>query len=102
MKSEFLFWFLISVWLIIPPAAKAQPTGKVFRIGYLDPSTSSSSADLVDAFRQELSKLGWIEGKNIVIEYRLQQERMTGFQNWPPIWFNSNPMSSRCVLGLAF
>jgi putative ABC transport system substrate-binding protein len=70
MKSEFLFWFLISVWLIIPPAAKAQPTGKVFRIGYLDPSTSSSSADLVDAFRQELSKLGWIEGKNIVIEYR--------------------------------
>ena len=48
----------------------AQLTGKIFRIGYLDASTASGSAVLVDAFRQELSKLGWIEGKNITIEYR--------------------------------
>jgi ABC-type uncharacterized transport system substrate-binding protein len=50
--------------------AEAQQTGKVFRIGYLDPSTASANAVLLDAFRQELIKLGWIEGKNIVIEYR--------------------------------
>src|SRR6266498_4111930 len=48
----------------------AQQTGKIFRIGYLFNSTASGSASLVDAFRQELSKLGWIEGKNIAIEYR--------------------------------
>ena len=48
----------------------AQQTGKVSRIGFLDPSTASSSADLVETLRQELSKLGWIEGKNITVEYR--------------------------------
>jgi putative ABC transport system substrate-binding protein len=48
----------------------AQQTGKVFRIGFLDGGTASGSAGLLEAFRQELSKLGWIEGKNITIEYR--------------------------------
>ena len=56
-------------------SADAQQTGKVFRIGYLDPSTASGSAVLVDAFRQELSKLGWIEGKNFTIEYRFAEQR---------------------------
>jgi putative tryptophan/tyrosine transport system substrate-binding protein len=51
------------------PASAQQPT-KILRVGFLDPSTASGSAVLVDAFRQELSKLGWIEGKNITIEYR--------------------------------
>jgi putative ABC transport system substrate-binding protein len=53
--------------------AEPQQTGKVFRIGYLDPGTASGGAVLVDAFRQELSKLGWIEGKNIAIEYRFAE-----------------------------
>ena len=38
-------------------------------------STASGSAVLVDAFRQELSKLGWIEGKNITIEYRFAEQK---------------------------
>ena len=54
----------------------AQQAGKVFRIGFLDPSTASGSAVLVDAFRQELSKLGWIEGKNITIEYRFADQKI--------------------------
>jgi hypothetical protein len=53
--------------------AQAQPTGKIFRIGYLDPGRASGNAVLMDAFRQELRKLGWIEGKNITIEYRFAQ-----------------------------
>ena len=48
---------------------------KVPRIGYLDPSNASGSAVLVDAFRQELTKLGWIEGKNITIEYRFAEQK---------------------------
>ena len=56
------------------PAA-AQQTGKVPRIGFLDGSTAAGSAVLVDAFRQELSKLGWIEGKNITIEYRFAEQK---------------------------
>jgi putative ABC transport system substrate-binding protein len=55
--------------------AHAQQTGKVFRIGILDPSTASGSAVLWEAFRQELSKLGWIEGKNISIEYRFADQK---------------------------
>src|SRR5262245_31317702 len=53
--------------------ARAQQTGKILRIGFLDSSTASGSAVLVDAFRQELNKLGWIEGKNIAIEYRFAE-----------------------------
>ena len=59
-----------SMLLAIPALAHAQPAGKVFRIGLLDNSTASGMAVLVDAFRQELTKLGWIEGKNLIIEYR--------------------------------
>ena len=55
--------------------AEAQQAGKIFRIGFLDNSTAAGSAVLVDAFRQELSKLGWIEGKNLIIEYRFSEQK---------------------------
>ena len=54
---------------------QAQQTGKISRIGFLDPSTASGIAVLLEAFRQELSKLGWIEGKNITIEYRFAEQK---------------------------
>ena len=56
-------------------SAAAQQTGKIFRIGFLDASTASGSAVLVAAFRQELRKLGWIEGKSIIIEYRFAEQK---------------------------
>jgi ABC-type uncharacterized transport system substrate-binding protein len=55
--------------------AEAQQTGKVAHIGYLDSGTASGSAVLVEVFRQELSKLGWIEGKSIAIEYRFAEQK---------------------------
>jgi putative ABC transport system substrate-binding protein len=55
--------------------ADAQQTGKVPRIGFLDSSTASGSAVLREAFRQELRKLGWIEGKNLMIEYRFAEQK---------------------------
>jgi len=55
--------------------AEAQQPGKVFRMGILDPSTASGSAVVWEALRQELSKLGWIEGKNIAIEYRFAEQK---------------------------
>ena len=60
---------------MVGPAARAQQPGKIFRIGFLDNSTASGSAVLVDAFRQELSKFGWVEGKNIIIEYRFAEQK---------------------------
>jgi putative ABC transport system substrate-binding protein len=55
--------------------AGAQQTGKVARIGFLDGSTASGMAGLLDALRQELNKLGWIDGKNITIEYRFGDQK---------------------------
>jgi putative ABC transport system substrate-binding protein len=73
MNSKFLFWLLTTVLLTTAPFADAQQAGKIFRIGFLDSSTASGLAVLVDAFRQELSKLSWIEGKNFTIEYRFAE-----------------------------
>jgi len=53
----------------------AQQTGKIFRIGFLDPSNASSITGLLEAFRQELRKLGWIEGKDFTIEYRFGENK---------------------------
>jgi putative tryptophan/tyrosine transport system substrate-binding protein len=53
--------------------ATAQQTGKIFRIGFLDSSTASGMAVLLEAFRQEMTKLGWIEGKNFTIDYRFAE-----------------------------
>src|SRR6266498_818393 len=61
--------------MAIVQLSQAQQAGKIFSIGYLDNSTASGSASLVDAFRQELSKLGWVEGKNITIEYRFAEQK---------------------------
>ena len=66
---------LCALLLALCSSADAQQTGKIFRIGFLDTSTASGSAVLVEAFRQELSKLGWIEGKNITIEYRFAESK---------------------------
>ena len=55
---------------------QAQQTGKISRIGILDVSTASGSAVLLEAFRQEMGKLGWIEGKNITFEYRFAEGKI--------------------------
>jgi putative ABC transport system substrate-binding protein len=56
--------------LAAPLAAEAQPAGKVRRIGYFDAASSSTNPDLTDAFRDQMRQLGYVEGKNLVIEYR--------------------------------
>jgi hypothetical protein len=66
---------LIALLFAFCVSADAQQTEKIFRIGYLDPSTASGSAVLLDAFRQEMSRLGWMEGNNIAIEYRFAEQK---------------------------
>ena len=55
--------------------AQAQQPGKIFRIGLLDPSDARTSAVRLKAFWEELRRLGWIEGKNITVEYRFAEEK---------------------------
>src|SRR5215831_9460827 len=50
--------------------AEAQQAGKVPRIGYLSNARFSDIPHRVEAFRQGLRELGYVEGKNIVIEWR--------------------------------
>ena len=75
MKEKIFVWLLATLVLTTAPHLHAQQSGKIFRIGFLDNSTASGMAVLVGAFRQELSKLGWIEGKNITIEYRFAEQK---------------------------
>jgi len=56
--------------LAAPLAAEAQPAPKVWRIGYLGNGNPTLGGPTRDAFRQGLQQLGWVEGQNVVIEYR--------------------------------
>src|SRR5206468_2738449 len=60
--------------VIAPPAARAQPTSKVYRIGYLSiGSASTTYTRPLEAFRQRLRELRWDEGRNLLIEYRFAE-----------------------------
>jgi putative ABC transport system substrate-binding protein len=59
--------------LAAPFPADAQPAGKASRIGYLAGGSATASSRFPEAFRQGLRELGWVEGQNIVIEYRFAE-----------------------------
>jgi putative ABC transport system substrate-binding protein len=76
MKSARLPSILIAVALLtVGAVAEAQQPSKVPRIGWLTASTLSALAPRVEAFRQGLRELGYVEGKNIVIEWRSAEEK---------------------------
>jgi len=60
--------------LAAPLAAGAQQAGKVYRIGFLW-DTPAVWPHALEAFRQGLRDLGWVEGKNVAIEYRWAEGR---------------------------
>jgi len=61
--------FTLSV-LLTPPATEAQQRAHLPRVGYLGTSSASLEPELVKAFREGLRDLGYVEGQNILIEYR--------------------------------
>jgi putative tryptophan/tyrosine transport system substrate-binding protein len=58
---------LAAAW---PLATRAQPTNKIARIGFLGSASAADSSQLVRALREGLEALGYVEGKNIIIEFR--------------------------------
>jgi ABC-type uncharacterized transport system substrate-binding protein len=56
--------------LAAPLAAEGQQAGKVWRIGYMSPRTSEASQPSVQEFLQGLRDLGYVEGRDFVMEYR--------------------------------
>lgn len=61
--------------LITPLGTGAQPAEKLWRIGYLDQGSAAREKLYLDAFRQGLRDLGWVEGRNITIEVRFAEGR---------------------------
>src|SRR4030095_3596855 len=57
---------LLALWL----PAEAQQPKKVYRIGFISPSSSATAALNLEAFRQGLRGQGYVEGENIAIEFR--------------------------------
>jgi putative ABC transport system substrate-binding protein len=55
---------------VTPLAARAQQAGKVYRVGYLSAPTRKSVERALDAFLRALRELGWVDGQNLIIEYR--------------------------------
>src|SRR4030095_16658013 len=60
---------VLTLSLVLRPlGAEAQPPGKIPRVGYL--SSHSPERFRVEVFRQALHELGWVEGRNLIIDYR--------------------------------
>ena len=65
--------------LAVPLAAEAQPAGRVYRIGFLGNSMAALEANLVGPFREGLRDLGYVEGRNVLIEYRWAEGKYDRF-----------------------
>ena len=62
---------LVTLGLLVAPlTAEAQPASMLPRIGFLGNSTAALEANLVGPFRDGLRDLGYVEGENILLEYR--------------------------------
>ena len=68
---------VLALGLVLAPlAVEAQLAANVPRIGYLSSGGATASTLFVEAFRQGLRELGWVEGRNIVIDYRFAEGRL--------------------------
>jgi putative ABC transport system substrate-binding protein len=65
--------------LAAPLAAEAQPAGKVYRIGILEAIPAAQNAANLAALRKGMGNLGYVEGRNLIIEYRSADGRAERF-----------------------
>jgi len=80
MRKTVISFALTALFYALCASAEAQQPKKVPRIGYLTGSSPSARSARIEAFGQGLRELGYVEGKNIVIEYRYAEgklDRMT-------------------------
>ncbi len=70
---------VVALLLAAPLPAAAQQPGKVYRIGMLETIAASRNSANLQAFRQELMALGYVEGQNLAIDYRSADGRPERF-----------------------
>ena len=73
-RREFLITLTLGL-LAAPLAADAQQPGKVYRIGFLGPAAERVYTDSLLSLSTGLRELGYVEGKNIVFEYRFAEDK---------------------------
>ena len=74
MSKKIYSLLLITFFCAFAPLAQTQETGKIHRIGFLSSGVPGFSPD-IEAFQQGLRDLGYVEGKNLVIEYRYTERK---------------------------
>jgi len=74
--------FLAGVWLAavlacfgLPGSARAESTQRQVRIGVLFPDTPAARAPMLDALRQGLQELGYVDGKDVILDVRYAEDR---------------------------
>jgi len=70
---------VVALSVLAPLTGEAQQTGKVYRIGVLDTMSATLNTANLGAFRQGLRELGYVEGRDFVIEYRSADGRPERF-----------------------
>ena len=79
MKKKITLHALAALIFASVHLAEAQQTGKVYHIGMLETTSTALNAANLDAFRKGLRELGYVEGQNLVIEYRSADGRNERF-----------------------
>jgi len=82
MSAVWRRFFLCALLFAIGPLATAQQPRKVPRVGYLAAVSASADAPRLEAFRRGLRELGYVEGQNVLIEYRHES---TDFERLPKL-----------------
>ena len=80
-------WFLTQVPLAAlasPVVAGAQQAARMARVGYL--GVEPAPSPYLEAFRDGLRRLGYVEGRNITIESRMAEGKRTGCLRWLVNW----------------
>jgi putative ABC transport system substrate-binding protein len=74
MRRRTFITLLGGAAVVWPLAARAQQAGKLLTIGFMG-ATPSVESQRVAAFVQRLRELGWVDGRNLAIEYRWAEGR---------------------------
>ena len=76
MVGRWITSLAVAAFIAAPQAAQAQSAANVARIGFLAGGSSSSTAPFHEAFRQGLRERGWVQGQNVIIDYRFADGRI--------------------------
>src|SRR6266581_412025 len=75
MMERRTFMAMLTGGIVVAPFAEAQQAAKIARIGYLA-GNLAANPHLLEAFRQGLRDLGYVEGRNLVIEIRSAEGKL--------------------------